>query len=47
MDDKFMCVECGDVEVDDEDEMCDDCYDAMNDEDEDEDEDDDDGPIAA
>lgn len=27
MSDKFKCVECGEVDVDDEDDMCEECFD--------------------
>lgn len=36
--DKFYCCECGENEVDDKDDMCDECAMQYNDEDEDEDE---------
>lgn len=37
--DKFYCIECGEVEVDDEDDMCDDCACGYDDDDEFEDDD--------
>lgn len=36
MTDKFKCVECGQNEVDDEDDVCEDCWEAENEEMEDE-----------
>lgn len=32
---KFYCIECGENEVDDEDDICDECAEAYNDDDED------------
>lgn len=34
--DKFKCIECGENEVEDEDDVCEECWEAEEDEDEDE-----------
>lgn len=38
MTDKFKCIECGEAEVDDEDDICEECWDLENEDEEDDEE---------